>query len=263
MMPLMLFGFMQMLVNAALWGIAAYLIFVLIAPDQKRFQTAAWISAVIYFFWDEVIGSGFLSGAGVCFTNRDVSRFVGDDFASVDFFDVLLSVGLAYGGFYLGRYLFRRVFAAVQSRASSVATVQPPVLQVQSGPEPKYERTNNMTELQQTPSAPSSQPAETAQSANAPQQKKKTGLATASLVCGICGLAYPTSILFLASIAGIICGHMATRRIREKPDEYDGPKRAKAGLIISYIALALGLILGFAIGFMRASINQSIQQMGY
>jgi len=93
--------------------------------------------------------------------------------------------------------------------------------------------------------------------------KKKTGLATASLVCGICGLAYPTSILFLASIVGIICGHMAMGRIKKKPDEYDGPRRAKAGLIISYFALALGLVLGIYMASMRASINSSLQQMGY
>ena len=92
--------------------------------------------------------------------------------------------------------------------------------------------------------------------------KKKTGLATASLVCGICGLAYPTSILFLASVAGIICGHMAISRIKKKPDEYGGPRRAKAGLTISYLALALGLVLGICIAFMRASINSTLQQMG-
>lgn len=93
--------------------------------------------------------------------------------------------------------------------------------------------------------------------------KKRTGLATASLVCGICGLAYPVSILFLSSIAGIICGHIAISRIKDKPQEFDGPKRAKAGLIISYIALALGLVLGITMGFMRASINSSLHQMGY
>lgn len=94
-------------------------------------------------------------------------------------------------------------------------------------------------------------------------KKKKTGLATASLVCGICGLAYPTSILFLASIAGIICGHMAMARIKKKPEDYDGRKRAEAGLVISYIALVLGLVFGIAMGLMRASLNSSLQEVGY
>jgi len=144
MMPLMLFGFMTMLVDAALWGIAAYLIFVLISHDQKHCQLAAWISAAIYFVWDEVIGSGVISGAGVNFTNRDVSRLVGDDFAGIDFFDVLFSVGLAYGGFFLGRYLFRCVLAAVQTTPSHMATASqsPP----QSIPQPEDERNDNMTE---------------------------------------------------------------------------------------------------------------------
>ena len=107
MLPLMLFGFMLMLVDAALWGIAAYVVFVLISPDQKRWQAAAWISAGIYVVWDAVISSGFLSATGVRFTDPDVSRLVGEDLTSIGFFDLLLSVGLAYGGFFLGRHLFR------------------------------------------------------------------------------------------------------------------------------------------------------------
>lgn len=87
------------------------------------------------------------------------------------------------------------------------------------------------------------------------QSQKKSGLATASLVCGICGLAYPPSILFLASIAGVVCGHMALARIKEKPAEYAGTKRAKAGLIISYIALALGLILSIVIAYLKSDIE--------
>jgi len=87
------------------------------------------------------------------------------------------------------------------------------------------------------------------------QPKKRSGLATASLVCGICGLAYPPSFLFLASIAGVVCGHVALVRIKEKPAEYAGAKRAKAGLIISYIALALGLILSIAITYLKNDIE--------
>ena len=87
------------------------------------------------------------------------------------------------------------------------------------------------------------------------QPKKRSGLATASLVCGICGLAYPISILFLASIAGVVCGHMSLARIKDKPSEFAGSKRAKAGLIISYIALALGLILSIAIAYMKKDIE--------
>jgi len=52
-------------------------------------------------------------------------------------------------------------------------------------------------------------------------------------------------------------------RIKKKPKEYGGTKRAKVGLIISYFALALGLALGMYIAYMRASINSSLQQMGY
>lgn len=89
--------------------------------------------------------------------------------------------------------------------------------------------------------------------------KKRTGLAMASLICGLCGLAYPVSILFFSSIAGIICGHMAMNRIRINPSEYDGLKLARAGLIISYVALGLGLVLGFTMGFLKTQIRSTVQ----
>ena len=88
---------------------------------------------------------------------------------------------------------------------------------------------------------------------------KNTGTAIASLVCSICGLAYPTSILFFSSIAGIICGHIAISRIKRNPSEYGGFKRAIAGVIIGYIAAALGLVLGFTI----ASSRMKLRQMGF
>lgn len=89
--------------------------------------------------------------------------------------------------------------------------------------------------------------------------RKNAGMAIASMVCSICGLAYPTSILFFSSIAGIICGHIAISRIKRSPTEYGGFKRALAGVIIGYIAVALGLIFGFTI----ASSRMKLRQMGY
>ena len=89
--------------------------------------------------------------------------------------------------------------------------------------------------------------------------RKNTKMAIASMVCSICGLAYPTSILFFSSIAGIICGHIAISRIKQSPSEYGGFKGALAGVIIGYIAVALGLIFGFTI----ASSRMKLRQMGY
>ena len=88
---------------------------------------------------------------------------------------------------------------------------------------------------------------------------KKTGLSTASLVCGLVGLAYPSSILILVSIAGVICGHMAFERIRKNPEDYNGLGRAKTGIIISYIALTLGLMIGTLQAFLQISIKDLIQ----
>jgi hypothetical protein len=73
------------------------------------------------------------------------------------------------------------------------------------------------------------------------------GLATASLVCGICGL-------FLGPFTGIpaiITGHMALGRIKKSGGGLRGGGMALAGLILGYIFTALLLILaaaGFAAG---------------
>ena len=73
------------------------------------------------------------------------------------------------------------------------------------------------------------------------------GLATASLVCGICGL-------FLGPFTGIpaiITGHMALERIKKSEGGLRGGGMARAGLILGYIFTALLPILaaaGFAAG---------------
>jgi hypothetical protein len=76
----------------------------------------------------------------------------------------------------------------------------------------------------------------------APRQTPKTsGLAIASLVCGIlflCGL---------TAIAAVICGHLAKSRIARNPN-LKGNGLALAGLILGYIGVALmvaGIVLRF------------------
>ena len=67
------------------------------------------------------------------------------------------------------------------------------------------------------------------------------GMAIAALVCGIGQLL----VGFPASIAAVILGHMARRRIRETGEQGDG--MARAGLILGYIGIVLGVLLVLAI----------------
>ncbi|MFT3990258.1 MAG: DUF4190 domain-containing protein [Luteolibacter sp.] len=70
---------------------------------------------------------------------------------------------------------------------------------------------------------------------------RDSGLAMASLVCGILGM-----ICFVpASIAAIICGHMALNQINNEQLNLGGRGLAIAGLICGYIPVAL--LFGFLI----------------
>jgi Domain of unknown function (DUF4190)/DUF1707 SHOCT-like domain len=63
------------------------------------------------------------------------------------------------------------------------------------------------------------------------------GMAIAALVCGIGQLVAGIP----AGIAAVILGHIARKRIRETGERGDG--MARAGLILGYIGIALGVLL--------------------
>jgi len=77
---------------------------------------------------------------------------------------------------------------------------------------------------------------------------RTSGLAIASLVCGI------VSILFcqvIGAVPALICGHMALSQINGSPLPMNGKGMAIAGLILGYIQfvlLAVGLVVLVAIG---------------
>lgn len=83
------------------------------------------------------------------------------------------------------------------------------------------------------------------------RNKKKKGLAIASLVCGIIG-GYPWAST--ASIVAIICGHIALYKIKKDPNTYAGKGLAIAGLILGY----LGLVLAIALGIMRGVLKTKL-----
>ncbi len=73
--------------------------------------------------------------------------------------------------------------------------------------------------------------------------KRDSGLAIASLVCGIAAwIFFP----FLAAIAAVVTGHLAKKEIRESGETLKGDGMALAGLLLGYIQLGL-IVLGVII----------------
>jgi len=64
-------------------------------------------------------------------------------------------------------------------------------------------------------------------------QKRKSTLATLSLVFSCCSF-----VFFIGTIAGIVCGHLAMREFKRNP-ELEGRNIAKWGLIIGYASIGL------------------------
>ena len=80
--------------------------------------------------------------------------------------------------------------------------------------------------------------------------------ATATLIFGILACAYPTSVLFLCGVFGIVYGHLTLHRIRRRPQRYAGKGRAIWGLILSYLGVAIGVLLGLYIAKTRIELNE-------
>jgi hypothetical protein len=83
-----------------------------------------------------------------------------------------------------------------------------------------------------------------------PNTAPSCGLATASLVCGVCGVICGP----FAGIPAIITGHLALSRIKKSGGALQGKGRAVAGLVMGYVStFLLGVIAvlgaaGFAAG---------------
>ncbi len=79
------------------------------------------------------------------------------------------------------------------------------------------------------------------QQMHAPGVVPNHGYAVASLCCGIGALVltFSCGIGFLAAVPGAIFGHLALREIRNHPLPMGGRGMAIAGLVMSYLAIAL------------------------
>ncbi len=84
-------------------------------------------------------------------------------------------------------------------------------------------------------------------------QTQSSGLATASLVCGICGFVLGP----VTGIPAIITGHMALSQIKKSGEVIQGKSMAMAGLIMGYFTTVLMALLATA-GF--AAGNAAIQK---
>jgi len=103
---------------------------------------------------------------------------------------------------------------------------------------------------------------------NTPESTPKTsGLAIASLVCGI--TAWTILPIFLTAIAAVITGHMAKKEIRAGGGTISGNGMATAGLILGYVNIALFIVAACGITFLMINsvsidnvfndINNSLQ----
>ncbi len=71
-----------------------------------------------------------------------------------------------------------------------------------------------------------------------PPVAPNSGLAIASMVCGIVGYMTCYFVILLA-IPAVICGHLALSQIRNSPVPMAGRGMAIAGLVLGYIAIGL------------------------
>jgi hypothetical protein len=74
-------------------------------------------------------------------------------------------------------------------------------------------------------------------------EPRKSTLAKVSLILACCS---PLTPLFIGSIGGIVCGHMALAEFRRDPN-LTGRKLAVWGLAIGYISIPLALLSGYLI----------------
>ncbi|MEY4482725.1 MAG: hypothetical protein RL693_177 [Verrucomicrobiota bacterium] len=80
--------------------------------------------------------------------------------------------------------------------------------------------------------------------ATTPVASTSSGLATASMICGIASIPGLLCCVSLPlALAAIICGHLALSEIAKNPRLENSRGMAKAGLIMGYIIIALSLMM--------------------
>jgi hypothetical protein len=80
---------------------------------------------------------------------------------------------------------------------------------------------------------------------SAASQPQQSGLALASMILGICGIALCLGPL--SGIPAVICGHMAHSRIKQSGGAVGGLGMATAGLIMGYFSFAMIFVVGMMV----------------
>ncbi|HQL21970.1 MAG TPA: DUF4190 domain-containing protein [Opitutaceae bacterium] len=84
---------------------------------------------------------------------------------------------------------------------------------------------------------------------------KRSGLAVASLICGICTLLlFPLFFLFM--IPAIVCGHVAQARIKQAKGALMGGGMALAGLIMGYSGIVMVPVVGLVAAVAFPAFNK-------
>jgi len=118
-----------------------------------------------------------------------------------------------------------------------------------------------------TPAAPAPQPAQPAAAspAAAAVGAPKTGLALASLICGLVALV--SCVIWCLSlplaIAAVVMGHIALAKAKADPANFGGAGMAKGGLITGYLSVVAAIVV-VAFSFWLASLSpEEIQQLDW
>jgi hypothetical protein len=97
-----------------------------------------------------------------------------------------------------------------------------------------------------------------------PMAPQTSGLAIASLVCGLVGMIgfFACWVPGLVGIGGVICGHMALRQIKRNEAQYIGKGLAIGGLVTGYLAtlcvlVSIIVVIGVLILGKKASDSSS------
>ncbi|MDC0088018.1 DUF4190 domain-containing protein [Akkermansiaceae bacterium] len=91
---------------------------------------------------------------------------------------------------------------------------------------------------------PYTAPIENSQAQAAALPHQTSGLAIASLICGICS--FVLCLFAFTGIPAIICGHMAKSRIKKSGNTITGSGMATAGLIMGYLSIFIMVLAALA-----------------
>jgi len=121
MLPwVIVFGHVQMALGGLLWGIAAYAVFIILVRNDRYWQIGAWVSATLFFGW-QVISITMAEAADFRF-GEGTSESVEARTWNISVYLAVVSIGLAFVGFVIGRLLVKKAAEGLTWSARERAT---------------------------------------------------------------------------------------------------------------------------------------------